>query len=221
MEKSLAFPYQKSTNLHAVTRLDLAPLITFLEKKYQMIENRTKKPNSVKDYQKTEEKYYSRVKSASIPIFGYSVALLVIYFAEMYFLLRLLNTIGFAVVGIYTFLLVSFYFSFYRTKKRFAAQFKTPYYLQKLEFSETDLLDFRGEFTDKLLAQFGYECLGKNAKFGILEQSETNLLKNSLEKKRSQPEFQNTFESEQRKVKTASNLTPKYGGKYSSFLDDP
>ena len=220
MEKSLVFPYQRSTNLHAVTRVDLAPLIKFLEKKYQMIEKRTKKTHSAEEYWQSEEMFRSRVKFASIPIFGYSVALLVIYFAEMYFLLRLLNTIGFAVVGIYTSLLALFYFNFYRSKKQFAAQFKTPYYLQDLEFSEIDLLDVREELTDELLSQFGYECLGKKAKFGVIEQNETNTLKQSLEVKRNIPKFQNKVESEQLSAENISNSTIKYGSKYSSFLDD-
>jgi len=220
MEKSLAFPYQRSTNLHAVTRVDLAPLVRFLEKKYRMIEKRTKKTSSVKEYRKAGETLSSRVRYASIPIFGYSVALLIIYFAEFFFLLRLLNTIGFATIGVYISLLMFFYFNFYRTKKRLATQFKTPYYLQKLEFSEIDFLDFKEELTDELLTQFGYECLEKDAKFGVIEQSETNTLKHSLEEKRLEPEFQNLFELEQRKVESASNLTTKYDSKYSSFLDD-
>jgi len=220
MEKSLAFPYQRSTNLHAVTRADLAPLVKFLEKKYRMIEKRTKKTSSVKEYRQAEETLSSRVKYASIPIFGYSVALLIIYFAELFFLLRLFNTIGFAVIGIYISLLTFFYINFYRTKKRLATQFKTPYYLQKLEFSEIDFLDFKEELTDELLTQFGYECLEKNAKFGVIEQSETNTLKHNVEEKRREPEFQNLFELEQTKVESVSNLTTKYDSKYSSFLDD-
>jgi len=221
MEKTLAFPYQRSTNLHAVSRLDLAPLIKFLEKKYQMIEKRTKKTNFVKDYRQSEEKLRTRVRAASFPIFGYSVALFIIYFAELHFLLRLLNTIGLAVVGIYISLVTLFYFNFYRNKKRFAVQFETPYYLQNLEFSEIDLLDFKEELTDELLTQFGYECLGKNARFGVIEQSETNTLKNNLEVKRMEPEFQNMFEPEQVKAETVRNSTTKYGSKYLSFLDDP
>jgi len=220
MEKSLAFPYQRSTNLHAVTRADLAPLVRFLEKKYRMIEKRTKKTSSVKEYRKAGETLSSRVRYASIPIFGYSVALLIIYFAELFFLLRLLNTIGFATIGVYISLLTFFYFNFYRTKKRLATQIETPYYLQKLEFTEIDFLDFKEELTDELLTQFGYECLGKDAKFGVIEQSETNTLKHSVEEKRREPKFQNLFEVEQMKVESASNLTTKYDSKYSSFLDD-
>ena len=221
MEKRLAFPYQRSSNLHAVTKLDLVPLIKFLEKKYRMIEKRTKKTNLVKDYRQSEEKLHTRVRATSFPIFGYSVALFITYFAEWYFLLRLLNTIGLAVVGIYISLLTLFYFNFYRNKKQFAVQFETPYYLQNLEFSEIDLLDFKEDLTDELLTQFGYECLGKNARFGVIEQSETNTLKHNLDIKRSKPDFQKMFEPEQIKTETVSNSTTKYGSKYSSFLDDP
>jgi hypothetical protein len=221
MEKTLAFPYQRSKNLHAVTRIDLASLITFLENKYRMIEKRTKKTNSVKDYRLSEEKLRTRVRVASLPIFWYSVALFIIYFAELYFLLRLLNTIGLAIVGIYISLLTLFYFNFYRNKKQFAVQFETPYYLQNLEFSEIDLLDFKEDLTDELLTQFGYECLGKNARFGVIEQSETNTLKHNLDVNRSKPDFQKMFEPEQIKTETVSNSTTKYGSKYSSFLDDP
>ena len=221
MEKSLAFPYQRSTNLHAVTRADLAPLVRFLEKKYRMIEKRTKKTNLVKEHRMAEETLSASVKYASIPIFGYSVVLLIIYFAELYFLLRLFNTIGLAVIGIYISLLMFFYFNFYRNKKRLATQFKTPYYLQKLEFSEIDFLDFKEELTDELLTQFGYECLEKDVNFEVLEQSETNTLKRSVEEKRSEPEFQNLIELEQEKAESISNLTTKYGSKYISFLKDP
>ena len=221
MEKSLTFPYQRSSNLHAVTRTDLAPLVKFLEKKYRMIEKRTKKTNSVIEHRQAEETLKVSVRYVSIPIFGYSVALLVIYFAELYFLLRLFNTIGFAVIGIYIALLTFFYFNFYRTKKRLTTQFKTPYYLQKFEFSEIDFLDFKEELTDELLTQFGYECMRKDVNFGVLEQSETNTLKRRVEEKRSEPKFQNLFEVEREKAESISNLTPKYGSKYLSFLEDP
>jgi len=221
MEKLLAFPYQRSSNLHAVSRTDLAPLVRFLEKKYRMIEKRMKKTNSVIEHRQSEETLSVSVRYASIPIFGYSVALLVIYFAELYFLLRLFNTIGLAVIGIYISLLTFFYFNFYRTKKQLAIQFKTPYYLQKLEFSEIDFLDFKEELTDELLTQFGYECLEKDVNFKVLEQSETNTLKRSVEEKRSEPEFQNLIELEQEKAESISNLTTKYGSKYISFLKDP
>lgn len=220
MEKSLAFPYQRSTNLHAVTRTDLTPLVKFLEKKNQMIEKRTKKTSSIKEYRQAEDILRSSVRYASIPVFGYSATLLIVYFAELYFLLRLFNTIGFAVVGIYLSLLAFFYFRAYKTKKEFTNQFETPYYQQNLEFSETDLLDFKVELTDELLTQFGYECLEKGAKFGVIEQSETNALKQTVEIKRAEPEFKKMFEPEQVEATTVSIPTIKYKTKYQKFLED-
>jgi len=220
MEKSLVFPYQRSTNLHAVTRADLAPLVKFLEKKYQMIEKRTKKTNSIKNYRQAGETLRTSVRYASIPIFGYSVTLLVIYFAGLYFLLRLFNTIGFAVVGIYISLVAFFYFRAHKTKKEFTVQFETPYYLQNLEFSEIDLLDFKVELTDELLTQFGYECLEKDAKFGVIEQSETNALKKTVEIKRAEPELKKMFEPELVEAETISKMPIKYETKYQNFLED-
>ena len=185
-----------------------------------MIENRTKKPHSVKNYRNAEETFRSNVKYASIPIFGFSAALLIIYFAELYFLLRLFNTVGLAVVGIYLSLLAFFYFRAHKIKKAFIDQYETPHYLQNLEFSETDLLDFGQELTDELLTQFGYECLGKDVKFGVLEQSETNSLKHSIESKRKEPQLQDIFKPEPIKTEIVSKTPTKYGKKYSSFLED-
>jgi len=220
MEKSLVFPYQKSTNLHAVTRSDLAPLIKFLEKKYRMIESRTKKSNPVKEYQNANIKFRSRVRAASFPVFVYAAALIVIYLAELYFILRLFNTIGFAVIGIYEFLLLFFYFRAHKTKKKVLVQFETPYYLQNLDYSEIDILDFKYELNDELLAQFGYECLGKHAKFGVMEQVEANTLKNNLDTKKKGSQFHTIYGSEDIKEIMMRDTANNYSTKYNSFLED-
>jgi len=221
MEKSIAFPYQRSTNLHAIDYPNLASLIRFLEKKYQMIESRTKRSNPIKEYQSANQKFCSKVRVASFLVFGYAVALAVIYFVELYYLLRLFNTIGYAVMGIYAFLLIILYFRAHKTKKKFIDKFETPYYMQNLEFSEIDILDFKYEFTDELLTQFGYECLGKHAKFGVIEQSEENTLKNSLDMKKKESHFPTMYESEDSKENTKRVFTNNYGNKYISFLEDP
>lgn len=131
-------------------------------------------------------------------------------------------------VMIYLSSLAFFYFRAYKTKKQFTDQFETPYYLQNLEFSETDLLDFKVELTDELLTQFGYECLDKNAKFGVIEQSETNALKLAVEIKRAEPEFKKIFGLEQVKaiaadigvpVGSLSHYVNNFWGGYYSALD--
>ena len=219
MEKSLAFPYQRSTNLHAITHVDLAPLVKFLEKKYRAIETRTKRKSSIREFKLTEDSFTTRVKYVSIPIFGYSITLLIIYYSGLHFLLRLLNTIGFAVVGIYLALLAIFYFRAYKTKKQFTDQYQTPHYLQNLEFSEIDLLDLKEELTDKLMTQFGFECLQRNAQFEALEQSETTALRHSVKVPQAESEVVAVVQPERTKPKVSDKPTLKYGTKYSSFLE--
>ena len=96
--------------------------------------------------------------------------LLVIYFSQLYFLLRLLNSIGVAAIGIYVFAVAYFYFKFYNTKKELTTEFETPYYLQDLQFSETGLLIAKEEFTTEQMAQFGYECFGKDSDSKVLKE---------------------------------------------------
>ncbi len=100
--------------------------------------------------------------------------------------------------------------------------------MQNLEFSETDLLDFKEELTDlldfkeeltdKLLTQFGYECLDKNAKFGVIERSEAKALKQTVEIKRSEPDFKKMFEPEQIKIRHSGETDNKIRNKISRFF---
>jgi hypothetical protein len=115
LEKSILFPYQRKTNLHIVDRSSIAKLLRFLEKKYQLIESRDKRTNSIELYQNADNKFRSNLRMASLPFLGYSIVLFVIYFSQLHFLLRLFNNIGFAVIGIYLFLIAYFYLKFYNT----------------------------------------------------------------------------------------------------------
>jgi len=82
------------------------------------------------------------------------------------------------------------------------------------------LLDFKVELTDELLTQFGYECLEKDVKFGVIEQSETNALKKTVEIKRAEPELKKMFEPELVEAETISKMPIKYETKYQNFLED-
>jgi len=220
MEKSISFPYQRNTNLHVIHRLDLSHLLGFLEQKYRLIESRLKSSNTIKNYQKMDEKFRTNVRIASIPLVGYAIALAVIYFAELFFLLRLFNSIGFAVIGIYLSTLAYLYFKFYRTKKELAIEFETPYYMQNLKFSEIDLLEFQDQFTTENMAQFGYECFGKGKSYKVLEQIEEDNFKNSLLINQKELEPQVIDKSMEDIEESASIDNSKYNNKYLSFLED-
>jgi len=220
MEKKIPFPYQRNTNIHVIHQPDLSQLLDFLEQKYRLIESRLKSSNTIKNYQKIGEKFRTNVRIASIPLVGYAIALAVIYFAEFFFLLRLFNSIGFAIIGIYLTILVFLYFKFYRTKKELAIEFETPYYMQNLEFSEIDLLEFKDQFTTENMAQFGYECFGKGKSYKILEQIEEDNFKNSvlINQKESGPQV--IHESKGEIEENVSVDNSKYNNKYLSFLED-
>ena len=220
MEKVILFPYQRNTNLHIIHQPDLSQLLGFLEQKYRLIESRVKGTNTIKNYQKMDAKFRSNVRIASISVVGYAIALAVIYFAELFFLLRLFNSIGFAIIGIYLSILAYLYFKFYRTKKELAIEFETPYYMQNLEFSETDLLDFKDQFTTENMAQFGYECFGKGGSYKVLEQIEEDNFKNSILIKQKEFDPQVIHESKEEIEESISIDNSKYNNKYLSFLED-
>lgn len=220
MEKSLSFPYQRSTNIHVIHQPDLSLLLEFLEQKYRLIESRVTSSNTIKDYQKVDDKFRTNVRIASIPLVGYAIALSIIYFAGYFFLLRLFNSIGFAIVGIYISILAYLYLKFYKAKKVLSIEFKTPYYMQNLEFSETDLLEFKDQFTSEEMAQFGYECFGKDNNFKVLEQIEKASFVNSVDAKKIEHVSTVISESEEEMDEDVSVDNSEYSNKYLSFLDD-
>ncbi|NVM16988.1 MAG: helix-hairpin-helix domain-containing protein [Candidatus Lokiarchaeota archaeon] len=220
MEKSISFPYQRNTNIHVIHQPDLSQLLSFVEEKYRLIESRVKSPNTIKNYQKTEEKFIKNVRIASTPLVGYAIALAVIYFAEFFYLLRLFNSIGFAIVGIYLSILVYLYFKFFKTKKELAIEFETPYYMQNLEFSEIDLLEFKDQFTPDYLTQFGYECFGKDRNFKVLEQNEKDTILNSVHTKEIKVNSITLPELVEEKGEEDSIQKMEYSNKYLSFLED-
>ena len=220
MEKSISFPYQKHTNLHVIHQSDLSQLLGFLEQKYKLIESRVKSSNTVKNYEKMDEKFRKNVRIASIPLVGYAIALAVIYFGELFFLLRLFNSIGFSIIGIYLSIVAYLYLKFYRAKKELAIEFETPYYMQNLEFSELDLLEFKDEFSTELLAQFGYECFGKEKSYKVLEQIEKDNITISVHKNQKESKLQVTHDSKKETEVSIADEKPNYNNKYLSFLED-
>ena len=220
MEKSLSFPYQRNTNIHVIHQPDLSLLLEFIEQKYKLIESRARSSNTIKDYQEVDEKFRTNVRVASIPLVGYAVALSVIYFAGYFFLLRLFNSIGFAIVGIYLSILAYLYLKFYRAKKELSFEFETPYYMQNLEFSEIDLLEFKDQFTTEYMAQFGYECFGKDRNFKVLEQIEKDNILNNVHTNDIKANPIVLPEPMEEKDEDVSVQKSEYNNKYLSFLED-
>lgn len=92
--------------------------------------------------------------------------------------------------------------------------------MQNLEFSETDLLEFKDQFTTEHMAQFGYECFGKNRSFKVLEQIEKDNFKNSVDVKQVEIDSQGMLESKEEMEEGVSLDNSKFNNKYLSFLED-
>ncbi|MFX1448989.1 MAG: hypothetical protein ACFFCG_12815, partial [Promethearchaeota archaeon] len=220
MEKSISFPYQRKANLHVIHQPDLPQLLSFLEQKYRLIESRTKDLNCIDNFQKMDEKIRINVRIVSIPLLLYAIILAIIYFAELFFLLRLFNSIGFAIIGIYISILTYLYLKHFRAKNELLSGFATPYYMQNLEFSEIDLLEFKDQLSIENMGQLGYECFGKGKSYKILEQIEEDKFKNNELIK--QKKFEPQVRQKPKKVreKSISFDDSKYNNKYLSFLED-
>ena len=92
--------------------------------------------------------------------------------------------------------------------------------MQNLEFSETDLLEFKDQFTSEEMAQFGYECFGKDNNFKVLEQIEKASFVNSVDAKKIEHVSTVISESEEEMDEDVSVDNSEYSNKYLSFLDD-
>ncbi|MFX0073939.1 MAG: helix-hairpin-helix domain-containing protein [Candidatus Hermodarchaeota archaeon] len=220
LEKSISFPYQRSTNTHIVTQDELSQVLEFLEQKYQLIENHNESSNTVMDYQNLDKKFRTNVRITSIPLVGYGMALGVVYFTELFSLLRLLNNIGFAFIGIYFALLAFLYIKLRRAKKELTKEFETPYFLQNLEYSEVDLLEFKEQLTTEYMTQFGYECFGKDKEFKVLEQIEKKNFLKSIESKKEEKKSLFNPETKEKTEKSMPDEVINYNNKYLSFLED-
>jgi len=64
------------------------------------------------------------------------------------------------------------YFKFFTLKSEIQKEFNTPYYFLPVKFNESSLILINEEFSPELMAQFTYECLGKNANYDIIAELE-------------------------------------------------
>jgi hypothetical protein len=92
--------------------------------------------------------------------------------------------------------------------------------MQNLEFSEIDLLEFKDQFTTEYMAQFGYECFGKDRNFKVLEQIEKDNILNSVHTNEIKVNSIVLPEPMEEKDEDVSVQKSEYNNKYLSFLED-
>jgi hypothetical protein len=160
MEKKIPFAYQRSTNLHVISSEQLLEFLEFLETKFIILEQHSieKKPANLQ-YQQASKSFSRNLQISSLLVWLYAGLLIVMFCTQWYYLLRIFLNFGYAVVGIYSFIILYLYYRFHLVKKELLFHFHTPYYLQNLKLEEAELAMLKAEYPEDFMIQFEYECL--------------------------------------------------------------
>ncbi len=225
IEKVLPFAYQKYRNLHILELESLSELLSYLEKKYYLIETQPDQETSINRYFKATASLMEELRLYSIPFIGFGIIFAFVLLSQVPELIQVFMNLGFGLIITYGITVGYLYYKFYKKKAKLQQEFHTPYYQKSLELDETSLILINEEFSPELMAQFSYECLGKNVPFPLISQLERNRAEDLLTKKKITTEIEKGefFESTPEVTKTKVNDTKikdKLISKYGSFLED-
>ena len=222
IEKVLPFAYQKSSNLHIIERNDLSELLPYLEQKYYLIETQQEQETSITKYFKATNSLMEELRLYSIPFIGFGIIFACTLLSQVPELILVFMNVGFGLIIIYSVVVGYLYYKFYNKKRIIQEEFRTPYYQQSPELDETSLILINEEFSPEWMAQFSYECLGKNIPFPLISQLEHNRTED-LRTNRDGPteiEKEEFFEPPSAPQESDPKMKDKLNSKFSSFLED-
>ncbi|MFX1320782.1 MAG: helix-hairpin-helix domain-containing protein [Promethearchaeota archaeon] len=220
IEKVIPFAYQKYRNLHILELENLSELLPYLEKKYYLIEAQNDQETSIKRYFKATGSLMEELRLYSIPFIGFGVIFAFALLSQVPELIEVFMNLGFGLIIIYGVVVGYLYYKFYKKKVVIQQEFHTPYYQKLLELDETSLILINEEFSPELMAQFSYECLGKNVPFPLISQLERNRAEDLLTKKKITSEIEKGEFFESKLKGSDSKMKDKLISKYGSFLED-
>lgn len=220
IEKVLPFAYQKYRNLHILELENLSELLSYIEKKYYLIENQPNQETSINRYFKVTGSLMEELRLYSIPFIGFGVIFAFTLLSQVPELIQVFMNLGFALIIVYGMVAGYLYYKFYKKKVILQQEFHTPYYQKSLELDETSLILINEEFSPELMAQFSYECLGKNVPFPLILQLERNRAEDLVTKKKVTTEIEKGEFFESNPKKSDSKVKDKLISKYGSFLED-
>jgi hypothetical protein len=220
IEKVLPFAYQKFRNLHIIELNNLSDLLSYLEKKYYLIENQHDQETSINQYFKATSSLMEELRLYSIPFIGFGVIFAFTLLSQVPELIQVFMNLGFALIVVYGMVVGYLYYKFYRKKIAIQQEFHTPYYQKSLELDETSLILINEELSPELMTQFSYECLGKNVPFPLISQLERNRAEDFVTKKKITAEIKKGEFFESRPKSSDSKMKDKLISKYGSFLED-
>ncbi len=213
-EKSIKFPYQKSSNTHVVRIDGLPKLLDFLESKYFQLEKRSENSNSIHFYFDSLTAFVTNLRLAMIPFLAFGFTFLVMVLFQVKELFQLLANLAIACSLVFTAIGAFLYYNFYRKKSFIKKEFNTPYFKRPVNLTESSLLLIKEELSPETMKQFIYECYGKKLKGALISVSE------EVSKKKESKTLNNEIEASTGDIQQARDEPSALIKKYSSFLED-
>ena len=140
------------------------------------------------------------------------MALLTVLF-QAFFLLELIKTLGYCILGVYSGALVFIYIRYLKSKSALFEKASLPYYHRILD--DSTLILINEQFSPELMAQFSYECVDTTVETQVISQLEEAHAEDLYTKSKIREVVENDkfFEGQ-------SADKEKIIRKYSSFLEE-
>ena len=169
LEKSnILFPHQRHSNLYVCNHLHLDELLSYLNEKYEFIEDCSDQKSEMDLFFEEKLKLSNDLKVYSLPfsIFGFIYLLLLSF--QVTEVLYAVNGIAIGSLIFYFVLLAYFSWKFKLIKDSLAAKFATPYFKREINLEESDIYLLQEKMTVEMERQFMYECYGKEKDLPII-----------------------------------------------------
>ncbi|MFX0058451.1 MAG: helix-hairpin-helix domain-containing protein [Candidatus Heimdallarchaeota archaeon] len=217
-EKTIAFAYQRHSNLHVINLDQVSHLLEFLEQKYITLEIHSKKSNSMKSYKELKEKFSRYFQMMQIPFMGYLMLFGITFFSNLPLLVNIMISLGYAAMGIYLFSSGFLYYLVFREKCKMDKDFMSPFHKKIYQISDDELFLINVDLKPDYMEQLGYECFGKNHSYKTLHEIEHRKIEQEIIEKpiTIQAKMDELYEAQEPKPTIDKSIIEKY----SSFLED-
>ncbi|MBY9003440.1 MAG: hypothetical protein KGD73_05675 [Candidatus Lokiarchaeota archaeon] len=225
IEKTIPFPYQKSSNLHIVKLERLEELMEYLEQKHALLATQDSSSNALVEQLKMKNIFYKNIKNYSLPFLVFGGLFSLFLLMQMGDLVRLFISLGFALIFIYGGAIMLVLYRYFQTSNEMTIDFKTPHHEKRVELPNEDLILINEEFSEEWMAQLEHEV---NKKVDTLNKNKFTtfrIRKSTIEPKNEQDsmidnEIQLDVETEFERDQDLNTLDDPVLSKYRSFLDD-
>ncbi|MFX1324315.1 MAG: helix-hairpin-helix domain-containing protein, partial [Promethearchaeota archaeon] len=140
LEKIIPFAYIRDINTHVVQTTQIPDLLTFLEKKYKLLEQHQKEDQSIVSFEASQKQFWKHIEYISFPFMVYGAILILILILQSFTVLGVLMDIGYALFGVYAISFGYLILRLMRQKSEVASGFSIPYYKKNPELDDTSMV---------------------------------------------------------------------------------